>query len=77
VKAAFDKLAKVLQPLPVERIEMRQLDEISVHLQGTLRMGVDPSENIVDAGQIHHNVRNLVVVGSSVFPTSGTATRTI
>src|SRR5882724_5905223 len=73
VKAAFDKLAKVLQPLPVERIEMRQLDEISVHLQGTLRMGVDPSENIVDAGQIHHNVRNLVVVGSSVFPTSGTA----
>ncbi len=73
VKAAFDKLAKVLQPLPVERIEMRQLDEISVHLQGTLRMGVDPSENIVDAGQIHHDVRNLVVVGSSVFPTSGTA----
>jgi choline dehydrogenase-like flavoprotein len=73
VKAAIEKLGKVLQPLPVERIEVRQLDEISVHLQGTLRMGVDPSENIVDAGQIHHDVRNLVVVGSSVFPTSGTA----
>jgi choline dehydrogenase-like flavoprotein len=73
VKAAINKLEKVLQPLPVERIEVRQLDEISVHLQGTLRMGVDRSENIVDAGQIHHEVRNLVVVGSSVFPTSGTA----
>jgi choline dehydrogenase-like flavoprotein len=73
VQAAFDKLPDVLRPLPVERIEMRQLDTISVHLQGTLRMGHDPAENVVDAGQIHHHVRNLVVVGSSVFPTSGTA----
>src|SRR2546430_12626748 len=45
----------------------------SVHLQGTLRMGSDPKESVVDAGQIHHDVRNLVVVGSSVFPTSGSS----
>jgi choline dehydrogenase-like flavoprotein len=57
--------------LPVERIEVRQVDQISVHLQGTLRMGSDPLESVVDAGQIHHKVRNLVVVGSSVFPTAG------
>jgi choline dehydrogenase-like flavoprotein len=73
VKAALDKLATVLRPLPVERIEVRQTDEISVHLQGTLRMGSDPSESVVDAGQVHHDVRNLIVVGSSVFPTSGSA----
>jgi choline dehydrogenase-like flavoprotein len=73
VKAALDKLATVLRPLPVERIEVRQMDEISVHLQGTLRMGNDPSESVVDAGQVHHDVRNLIVVGSSVFPTSGSA----
>jgi choline dehydrogenase-like flavoprotein len=66
-------LATVLRPLPVERIEVRQTDEISVHLQGTLRMGSDPSESVVDAGQVHHDVRNLIVVGSSVFPTSGSA----
>jgi choline dehydrogenase-like flavoprotein len=36
-------------------------------------MGHDPAESVVDAGQIHHSVRNLVVVGSSVFPSSGTA----
>jgi choline dehydrogenase-like flavoprotein len=73
VEAAFAKLSDVLKPLPVERIERRATDEISVHLQGTLRMGNDPSESVVDAGQIHHDVRNLVVVGSSVFPTSGSA----
>jgi choline dehydrogenase-like flavoprotein len=73
VKAALDKLATVLQPLPVERVEVRQVDGISVHLQGTLVMGNDPNESVVDAGQIHHDVRNLVVVGSSLFPTAGSA----
>jgi choline dehydrogenase-like flavoprotein len=73
VKAALNKLAAVLRPLPVERIEIRQVDGWSVHLQGTLRMGNDPKESIVDATQIHHDVRNLIVVGSSVFPTSGSA----
>jgi hypothetical protein len=73
VQAAIDKLPKVLKPLPVERIEVRHIDQISVHLQGTLRMGVDPAQSVVDAGQIHHDVRNLVVVGSSVFPTAGSA----
>ncbi|MGA7805721.1 GMC oxidoreductase [Bradyrhizobium sp.] len=71
VKAALDRLPEVLRPLPVERIEVRQIDQISVHLQGTLRMGSDPLESVVDAGQVHHKVRNLVVVGSSVFPTAG------
>jgi len=73
VKAALEKLPTVLRPLPVERIEFRQMDAVSVHLQGTLRMGDDPSESIVDAGQVHHEVRNLIVVGSSVFPSSGSA----
>jgi choline dehydrogenase-like flavoprotein len=73
IDAAIERLPIVLRPLPVERIELRHTDAVSVHLQGTLRMGNDPSESVVDARQIHHHVRNLVVVGSSVFPTSGSA----
>jgi choline dehydrogenase-like flavoprotein len=73
VQAAIDKLPDVLRPLPVERIQVRHVDKISVHLQGTLRMGLDPTKSVVDAGQIYHSVRNLVVVGSSVFPTAGSA----
>jgi choline dehydrogenase-like flavoprotein len=73
LKAALEKLPAVLRPLPVERIERRQVDTIAVHLQGTLRMGDDPAESVVDSEQIHHQVRNLLVVGSSVFPTAGSA----
>jgi choline dehydrogenase-like flavoprotein len=73
VEAALAKLPEVLRPLPVERIEVRDIGQIVVHLQGTLRMGIDPSESVVDAGQVHHDVRNLIVVGSSVFPTAGSA----
>lgn len=73
VEAALKRLPEVLQPLPVERIEVRDLDKIVVHLQGTLRMGNDRLESVVDGGQVHHDVRNLLVVGSSVFPTAGSA----
>ena len=73
IKAALEKLPKILEPLPVERIDVRTMESDSVHIQGTLRMGNDPDKSVVDAGQVHHDVRNLVVVGSSVFPTSGTA----
>jgi choline dehydrogenase-like flavoprotein len=73
VKAALERLPTVLRPLPVERIQVHEMDRSSVHLQGTLRMGDDPRKSIVDAGQVHHDVRNLIVVGSSVFPSSGTA----
>jgi choline dehydrogenase-like flavoprotein len=73
VKAALEKLPIVLRALPVERVEQRQFDHISVHLQGTLRMGDSPEESVVDAAQVHHQVRNLIVVGSSVFPTCGSA----
>jgi choline dehydrogenase-like flavoprotein len=71
LKAAIEKLPEVLRPLPIERIEVRLIDNGPVHLIGTLRMGTDPRESIVDANQVHHDVRNLIVVGSSVFPTAG------
>jgi choline dehydrogenase-like flavoprotein len=33
-----------------------------------LRMGHDAATSVIDANQLHHQVRNLAVVGSSVFP---------
>ncbi len=70
----IDKLPELLAPLPVEDIVMKIDDpNRSVHVQGTTRMGLDPKTSVVDAGQIHHQARNLLVLGTSVFPTSGTA----
>lgn len=73
-QAMIDKLPELLAPLPVEDIVMKIDDpNRSVHVQGTTRMGVDPTTSVVDADQRHHSVRNLMLLGTSVFPTSGTA----
>jgi choline dehydrogenase-like flavoprotein len=65
----LDNLPSILAPLPVEKIEFRGRRKSQSHLQGTLRMGASPANSVVDGGQIHHHVRNLVVVGTSVMPT--------
>ncbi len=66
-------LPELLSALPVESIHHRGVRPTESHLQGTLRMGSDPETSVVDAGQIHHQWRNLVVVGSSVFATCSCA----
>lgn len=70
---AIDMLPGILAALPVEGIERRMVRPTESHLQGSLRMGSDPATSVVDAGQIHHRFRNLVVVGSSVFPSCSAA----
>ena len=71
--AAKSALDKILAPLPVEAIVDRGWRPTESHLLSTLRMGHAPETSVVDAGQVHHRLRNLVVVGSSVFPTCPTA----
>jgi choline dehydrogenase-like flavoprotein len=73
VKRSLAGLAKVVAPLPVERIEFRAMWPTLSHIQGSLRMGADPSSSVVDPKQVHHSVRNLVVVGSAVFPSCSCA----
>jgi choline dehydrogenase-like flavoprotein len=62
-------LERVLAPLPIEKIIPRGRRRSQSHLQSTLRMGTGPADSVVDSGQVHHAVRNLVVVGTSVLPT--------
>lgn len=69
LKAALDKLEQVLQPLPVERIIPRGERPTESHIQCSLPMGNDPDRSIVDRSLVHHRIRNLIVVGSAVFPT--------
>jgi choline dehydrogenase-like flavoprotein len=71
--AARAKLEVVLAPLPVEAIRFQRLRPTESHLQSSLRMGHAPADSVVDSSQVHHKVRNLVVVGSSVFASCPTA----
>jgi glucose dehydrogenase len=47
------------------------------HILGTTRMGNSPQSSVVDAECRTHDHANLFVVGSSVFPTGGTANPTL
>jgi choline dehydrogenase-like flavoprotein len=65
----LDTLPRILAPLPVEKIVLKGRAKSQSHVQGTLRMGADVSNSVIDSEQVHHHVRNLVVVGTSVMPT--------
>ena len=73
IDEALNKLPEILEPLPVEAIHFREWRRTESHVQGTLKMGRSPSDSVVDSNLIHHKYRNLIVVGTSVFPTCSCA----
>lgn len=68
-EAVRQTIKTIVAPLPVEDVVWRGYRPTESHLHGSLRMGATPEASVVDGGQVHHRVRNLVVVGSAVFPT--------
>lgn len=44
---------------------------------GACRMGNDPKQSVVDAECRSHDHRRLFIIGSSVFPISGTTNPTV
>jgi choline dehydrogenase-like flavoprotein len=70
VDALESSLPQVLEALPVERYYVDpELPETEGHILGATIMGSDPSSSVVDRNLLHHRVRNLAVLGGSVFPT--------
>ena len=61
----------------VHRTEGLPVDPNHHHHAGTTRMHPDPDEGVVDEQLRVHNMENLFVAGSSVFPTSGFANPTL
>lgn len=71
-------LIKQFSHLPVEKIEFaKEVSATEGHTQGTVRMSLDPKEGIVDKNLVHHKYRNLIVLGSSAFPTFSPANPTL
>lgn len=71
-------LSRVLAALPVEGYRIRPPAPSSEgHNLGTTSMGDDPATSVVDRHLIHHRVRNLLVLGGSVFPTISPANPTL
>ena len=68
LQRALARLPDILRHLPVEDIYYRERRLTESHIQGTTPMSNSPQDGIVDKSLIHHQYRNLAVVGTSVFP---------
>ncbi len=69
VARAKEKIPEIFSCLPIEKIEFTRIRDTESHIQGTTMMGDDPATSVVDRDSVHHDVRNLLVLGSSTFPT--------
>jgi choline dehydrogenase-like flavoprotein len=70
-------LDTLAEALPIESVEDVYLGSTSAHIQGTVAMGSDKATSIVDRGLVHHDLRNLLVLGASAFPTASPAYPTL
>ncbi len=65
IKAPFEQWLQ--GAMKVEKIRYYSVNNYEAHILGTTRMGHDPQKSTVDSGLVHHQYRNLIVTGSSVF----------
>jgi len=70
-------LDRLAEALPIERLLGTALGTTAAHIQGTVVMGDDPRESVVDRYLAHHRYRNLLVLGSSCYPTASPAYPTL
>ncbi len=68
-----EMVTKLGEALPIERLEGIELGRTTAHIQGTVVMGNDPATSIVDGHLVHHQLRNLLVLGASAYPTASPA----
>jgi choline dehydrogenase-like flavoprotein len=70
----IDKLAEAL---PIERVVETGRGSTAAHIQGTVVMGDDPHTSVVDRYLMHHQYRNLLVLGASSFVSASPAYPTL
>lgn len=74
MKKLPELLPKILAALPVEAVHIdSETNPTEAHIVGTTVMGTDPATSVIDRHLVHHQVRNLVVLGSGAFPTMSPA----
>ncbi len=67
-------LERRLAGLPIENMIIAPKPfRTESHIMGSAVMGNDPRTSVVDRYGMHHTVRNLMVLGGSMFPTMATA----
>ena len=71
------KLPEILSCLPIEKIEYPEVHKTEAHILSTTRMSTSAKDGVVDKHLIHHQYRNLFVLGSGSFTTYSPANPTL
>lgn len=71
------KLPEILSCLPVEDLKYLPPASHEGHIIGGTRMSTDQSEGVVDKHMVHHQYRNLFVLGAGAFTTFGPSNPTL
>lgn len=82
VERGYDALKNNLNVLfdclPIERIELDEQHQLSEsHILGTTRMGESAENSVIDKHLIHHQYRNVFVLGGGAFPSIAAANPTL
>ncbi len=73
----ISKIFKKLGAVETKFVEDEKKYKGAGHIIGTCKMGNNPSNSVVDRYCRSHDMKNLFIVGASVFPTGGTANPTL
>lgn len=69
--------ARIFDSLQATQIQHVEESRDPAHIAGTARMGSDPKSSVVNADLRCHELDNVYVLGSAVFPTQGTVPPTL
>ena len=78
MQALKGNIEKIFSFLPIESIDMdNYFQKSEFHICSTVRMGLSEKDSVVDKNLIHHQYRNLFVLGSSAYPAISPANPTL
>jgi choline dehydrogenase-like flavoprotein len=77
IRRVPELVARIADRLPIEDLSIEPPDPGEAHIQGTTRMSLRPEDGVVDPDLLHHQVRNLALLGSGAFPSCPSANPTL
>lgn len=72
-----NNIETLFSDLPIEQVTLGELKRGGGHIYGGVMMGSNDQDGVIDKHLRHHNIRNLVVTGSSSFPSTGLVNPTL
>lgn len=73
-----ENISKYFSFLPIEKVEVDNYNQkTEFHICSTTRMGNTPADSVIDKNMVHHQYRNVIVLGSGAYPSITPANPTL